>query len=61
MLFRDPSMHRHSFQIARIDGHSQQLPETLRQNLPLWGRRCRFELADKPIMVSELFLHRFKP
>ncbi|MEE8056986.1 MAG: chorismate lyase [Pseudomonadales bacterium] len=61
MLFRDPSMHRHPFQIAAIEGHSKQLPESLRQDLPLWGRRCRFELAGKPIMVSEIFLRNFRP
>ncbi len=60
MLFRDPSMRRQPFQIAVIDGHSKQLPEQLRQDQPLWSRRCRFELADKPIMVSEVFLHNFR-
>jgi chorismate--pyruvate lyase len=61
MLFRDPSMHRRPFQIATIEGNSPQIPEHLRQQQTLWGRRCRFELAKKPIMVSELFLHRFEP
>ncbi|WP_101758591.1 chorismate lyase [Oceanicoccus sp. KOV_DT_Chl] len=56
MLFSDPSMRRRPFQIASIDGNSQQLPAQFRQAQSLWGRRCRFELADKPIMVSEIFL-----
>ena len=61
MLFRDPDMQRQPFQVALIDGASEQLPQALRQDQPLWARRCRFELADKPIMVSEMFLRDFKP
>ncbi len=61
MLFRDPSMRRQPFQIAAINGRSLQLPESVREDLPLWGRRCRFELAGKPIMVSEIFLRKFRP
>jgi chorismate--pyruvate lyase len=61
MLFRDPSMRRHPFQIASIDGNSPQLPNSLQQTGKLWGRRCRFEMAAKPIMVSEIFLSGFKP
>ncbi len=61
MLFRDPTMYRHPFQVAAIDGQSQQIPKFLRQPLALWGRRSRFELRDKPIMVSEIFLPTFRP
>lgn len=60
MLFRDPSMRRSAFEITRIDGTSQQLPKAMRQATALWGRRCRFELAAKPIMVSEVFLPAFR-
>ena len=59
MLFRDPSMRRHPFQITSIEGDSAQLPQDLQQNRTLWGRRCRFELATRPIMVSEIFLRTF--
>ncbi|MEH6557565.1 MAG: chorismate lyase [Oceanicoccus sp.] len=61
MLFKDPSMRRKAFQIARIDGGSEQIPAPLRQSHLLWGRRCRFELASQPIMVSEIFLAPFSP
>lgn len=61
MLFKDPSMRRKTFQIARIDGDSQQIPASLHQTHQLWGRRCRFELANQPIMVSEVFLTSFSP
>ena len=59
MLFRDPSMRRHPFQIASIAGDHSQLPADLQQSGKLWGRRCRFELAARQIMVSEIFLHNF--
>ncbi len=61
MLFRDPTMIRFPFQIASIAGGSEQIPAALRQPQTLWGRRCRFELANKPIMVSEIFLPAFQP
>ena len=61
LLFSDPSMRRHPFELAVIDGDDPQLPATLRQERRLWGRRCRFELAGKPIMVSEIFLPTFRP
>ena len=61
LLFRDTSMRRHPFQLARIDGNSPQIPPLLRQPQPLWGRRCRFELAGKALMVSEIFLPAATP
>ena len=61
MLFSDPSMQRHPFQLARLPGDSWQLPAPLQQKEPLWGRRSRFELGGKPLMVSELFLEAFTP
>ncbi|ARN73914.1 chorismate--pyruvate lyase family protein [Oceanicoccus sagamiensis] len=61
MLFRDPSMRRYPFQIAAIDGQSPQLPASMQASGQLWGRRCRFELAARPIMVSEIFLPDFIP
>lgn len=56
LLFRDKSMHRHPFQLTRIEGNSENIPLALHQTGKLWGRRSRFELAGKPIMVSEIFL-----
>ena len=61
MLFKDPGMHRQPFQLACISGDDPQIPAQLHQSMQLWGRRCRFELSDKPIMVSEIFLPNFKP
>ena len=60
ILFTDRSMRRQPFEIAVIDGNSEQLPTDLRQPEKLWGRRCRFEVAGKPLMVSEIFLPDFR-
>ena len=60
MLFSDPSMQRQPFQLAEIPGRDLQIPQPLHQDEALWGRRSRFELAGKPIMVSEIFLPEFK-
>ncbi len=61
MLFSDPSMQRHPFELALIDGNSPQLPTSLHSAQNIWGRRCRFELAGHPLMVSEIFLPTFRP
>jgi chorismate--pyruvate lyase len=61
MLFSEPSMQRHPFQLATFDGENNRLPSAIRQAELLWGRRSRFELTGKPIMVSEIFLPAFKP
>ena len=60
MLFSDPSMRRAPFQLAKLNRFSHQLPTHLQQNSELWGRRSRFELGGKPLMVSEVFLQAFK-
>lgn len=60
MLFKEPNMRREPFQLARIPGQSDQLPDALKTNATLWARRCRFELSGKAIMVSEVFLPAFK-
>jgi len=61
ILFKHPGMHRSPFELARMPGDSDYLPESLRQEAPAWGRRCRFEIEGKRLMVSEVFLDRFVP
>ena len=61
ILFSHPGMHRSPFELARIPGNSSYLPDYLRQAGPAWGRRSRFEIDDKGIMVSEVFLDTFSP
>lgn len=61
ILFKHPRMHRCPFQLALIPGDSTYLPPQLHQAKPAWGRRSRFDIDGKPIMVSEVFLESFEP
>lgn len=61
ILFSHAGMHRSPFELARIKGNSSYLPAQLQQSAPTWGRRSRFEIDGKGIMVSEVFLENFKP
>ena len=70
LLFNTPGMRRNPFEIAQIS--PVQLPAASRsiardnlkpnmQSEPAWGRRSRFSLYHKPLMVSEIFLPAFCP
>jgi chorismate--pyruvate lyase len=61
ILFKHPGMHRYPFELTLMEGNSDYLPESLRQPRPAWGRRCRFEIKGKKLMVSEVFLQPFTP
>jgi chorismate--pyruvate lyase len=61
ILFRHPGMHRSPFELARIGGESDYLPTTLQQGTPAWGRRSRFVIGGRSLMVSEVFLESFTP
>lgn len=61
ILFKHPGMHRHPFELALIPGDSDYLPESQRQEGPAWGRRCRFEINGRKLLVSEVFLEGFTP
>lgn len=61
LLFSDPSMRRQPFELSRIAGNHALIPASVRSDLAIWGRRCRFTLAGKPILVSEFFLPAFRP
>lgn len=61
MLFQDRSLRRGSYELARFDGDSPCLPENLHSKECLWGRRSRFSLIGRPLMVSEIFLPAFTP
>lgn len=60
-LFSTPSMKRASFQVAKMTGDSNYLAEEIHQSQDLWGRRSKFMLYDKPLIVSEIFLPEFTP
>ena len=61
ILFKHPGMRRSPFELARVAGNSSYLPADLQQTVPVWGRRSRFEIAGKKLMVSEVFLQAFTP
>ena len=61
ILFQHPGMHRWPFELAHMPGNSDYLPDSLHQAEPAWGRRSRFEIQGKGLMVSEVFLRRFEP
>ena len=61
ILFNHPGMQRSPFELARIHGHSCYLPGHLHQGGPAWGRRSRFAIDGKGILVSEVFLENFQP
>jgi len=61
ILFKHPGMHRSPFELARMSGNSDYLPPGLQQSGPAWGRRSRFRIGGKKLMVSEVFLQAFTP
>ena len=70
LLFNTPGMQRQPFELAQFEPanlpNAAQLPgrHSLWPNAetkPLWGRRSRFELHGRPVMVSEIFLPAFRP
>jgi chorismate--pyruvate lyase len=61
ILFSHPGMQRSPFEVARMEGNCDYLPSQLRQSAPAWGRRSRFQLGGNSLMVSEVFLERFRP
>ena len=61
ILFRNPRMQRSPFELALIAGDSGYLHRGLRQELPAWGRRSRFDIGGRALMVSEVFLEQFTP
>jgi len=64
LLFTTPSMKRSPFQIIlttskQLDNH-RGLLDSISNSQSLWGRRSRFELFGKPLIVSEFFLPAFQ-
>jgi chorismate--pyruvate lyase len=61
LLFKDPSMHRDPFQLARLKPGNGLIPDELQGDSILWGRRSRFFVKNQPLLVCEIFLPDFKP
>jgi chorismate--pyruvate lyase len=61
ILFTCPGMHRSPFELSNMSGECDYLPVHLQQAPSAWGRRSRFSVSGKSLMVSEVFLEAFKP
>lgn len=59
LLFSQPNLQRTPFELTRVDG--RWLPPPLAAPGTLWGRRSRFELGGRRLIVGEIFLHSFTP
>lgn len=57
LLFSDPAMRRSPIEISRLA--AAQIPATIDGGR--WGRRSVFYLKNRPLLVSEVFLHEFAP
>lgn len=58
-LFAQPHMRRSPFELARLAGDSVYLPRELHQKEDAWARRSCFVVAERPLLVSEVFLRGF--
>ncbi len=56
VLFKDPSMKRTVFEIAMLAQQSIDALKHCDSNRSLWGRRSKFFLHKKPVLVTEVFL-----
>ena len=59
VLFKQPSMRRSPFQVARLYGAFPGLSDTLRWPETVWGRRSLFWVRGAPLLLSETFLPNF--
>jgi len=63
MLFADPGMRRERVELANIKPGEALFRDATRhmswQSGDIWGRRSVFRIADKPLLVSEIFLPEF--
>lgn len=62
LLFNDKTMQRGDIEITCMNTESHLQP-SLPQDIKgtVWGRRSVFYLDQKPLLVSEMFLPKFKP
>ncbi|WP_373078755.1 chorismate lyase [Zhongshania sp.] len=61
LLFTDPMMSRDPYEICQLPSADLSLGISPDTDKLLWGRRSRFLLSQRPIMVSEIFLPAFCP
>lgn len=57
LLFKYPQLQRTPFELARVS--STLLPSSLQTETALWGRRSRFSVNGRRLIVGEIFLDAF--
>ncbi len=60
-LFQVPNMERDPFAVALLPPGNTLVSAELQQDTPLWGRRSRFVVNQRPLLVCEIFLPAFEP
>ncbi len=60
-LFRVPNMERDPFAVALLPPGNKLVSAGLQRQTPLWGRRSRFVVNKRPLLVCEIFLPAFQP
>ena len=58
-LFSQPKLIRSPIALSLINRHHNYVPAVFMGNAPVWGRRSIFYVANKPLLVSEVFLPSF--
>jgi chorismate--pyruvate lyase len=61
LLFRNPGLTRTRFELAALDGQCAYIHPSLRSQGKAWARRSRLVIANRPMLVSEVFLPGFTP
>lgn len=60
VLFADPHMHREAMEFARLQAGERLFADAVQRlstwPRAIWGRRSVFYLANKPLLVNEIFL-----
>ena len=59
-LFSQPSLHRGVMQIAMVQAEHVPALDPILASDSMWGRRSMFFVLGEPILVTEIFLPRFK-
>jgi chorismate--pyruvate lyase len=54
LLFQYPQLRRTPFELTRVN--ATLLPPTLKTSSVLWGRRSRFSVNGRSLIVGEIFL-----
>ncbi len=60
-LFKVPNMQRDPFAIALLPAGNSLVTAELQQQASLWGRRSRFVVNRRALLVCEIFLPAFQP